>query len=284
MILTGRARLAGVVGWPVGHSRSPRLHGYWLERYGIDGAYVPLAVEPGDLAACLRLLPRMGFRGVNVTLPHKEAALGVVDEADDQARRVGAVNTVIAREDGRLYGTNTDGHGFLANLGACQPGWRADAGPAVVLGAGGAARAVVAALLDRAVPEVRIVNRSRDRADALARDVVRAGDPPVTALDWEGRNEALAGAGLIVNCTVLGMSGQPALDLDLAAAPPDAVVADIVYTPLETPLLAAARARGCAVVDGLGMLLYQAVPGFAAWYGVTPEVTPELRDFVMQDG
>lgn len=283
MILSGAAGLAGVIGWPVAHSRSPRLHGYWLKRYRIDGAYLPLPVRPEDLADALRMLPRLGFRGVNVTVPHKEAALAAVDEADGPAIRIGAVNTVTFGDDGRLLGSNTDGRGFMANLAALQPSWRPDRRAAVVIGAGGAARAIVAALLERAVPEVRLVNRTRDRAETLAAGIVRAGDPPLVVVDWEQRHAALAGAGLVVNCTVLGMAGRPALDLDLAGLPGQALVADIVYTPLETALLAAARARGHPVVDGLGMLLHQAAPGFAAWYGVTPEVTPELRDFVMRD-
>jgi shikimate dehydrogenase len=276
-ILTGKARLAGVFGWPVSHSRSPRLHGYWLQRYGIDGAYLPFAVRPENLAAALRALPLLGLRGANVTLPHKEAALAVVDRASAEARRMGAVNTVIVGEDGKLEGSNTDGFGFLANLRDQAPALRPDAGPAVLLGAGGAARAIAVALLEAGVPELRLTNRTGRRAVELAK-TLGAG---VALVDWADRAAALEGAALLVNSTVLGMAGQPPLDLDLAALPRAAVVSDIVYVPLETPLLAAARARGNVAVDGIGMLLHQARPGFAAWFGVEPEVDRGLRDFVL---
>lgn len=276
MILSGEATLAGVMGWPVAHSLSPRLHGFWLEHYGIDGAYVPLAVGPADFADALRLLPRLGFAGVNVTVPHKEAALAAVDSVDAEARRVGAVNTVIVGADGTLIGRNTDGFGFLESLRAGVPGWSAGRGPAVVIGAGGAARAISAALADGGAPEVRVVNRTAARATALAEHI----GGTVTALSWEHRAAALADAALLVNATTLGMAGAPPLELDLAALPAPAVVADIVYAPLETPLLAAAAARGNPTVDGLGMLLHQARPGFAAWFGREPEVTAEVRAFV----
>ena len=278
MIPSGGARTAGVMGWPVGHSLSPRLHGFWLERYDIDGAYVPLAVAPGDFAQVLRALPRMGFAGVNITLPHKEAALATVDRADALARRVGAVNMVVVEPDGALVGSNSDAFGFMENLRAGAPGWEATAGAAVVLGAGGAARAVTVALIDAGVPELRLINRTAARAEALARSLDRTARP----VPWEHRAAALADAVLLVNTTSLGMAGQPALELDLEALPPGAAVVDIVYTPLETPLLSAARARGNPAVDGLGMLLHQARPAFAAWFGVEPEVDPELRDFVIE--
>ena len=277
MIPTGKAKLAGVIGWPVAHSHSPRLHGYWLERHGIDGAYVPLAVRPEDFAEILGNLPRMGFVGVNVTLPHKQAALAAVAEADALARRVGAVNTVVVREDQSLFGITTDGPGFMESLRAGAPAWEPGRGPAVVLGAGGAARAVTVALADAGVPELRIVNRTARRAWQLA-EALGAG---VCVVGWDERSEALAGAGLLVNTTTLGMEGQPPLELDLADLPRAALVTDIIYTPLETPLLGAAAARGNPVVDGLGMLLYQARPGFAAWFGVEPEVTEDLRAFVL---
>jgi shikimate dehydrogenase len=275
--LSGKARLAGVIGWPIAHSRSPRLHGYWLERYGIDGAYLPFAVRPERLAAALAALPALGLRGINVTLPHKEAALGLCTRVTEGARRIGAVNTIVVTEDGQLEGSNTDAFGFLAHLAASQPGFRPDSGPAVLLGAGGAARAIAMALLDAGTPELRLVNRTKMRAEALA----TALGPQVRLVDWAERSAALAGAVLFVNSTTLGMTGQPALDLSLAALPRAAVVYDIVYVPLETPLLAAARARGHAVVDGLGMLLHQARPGFAAWFGREPEVDAALRDFVL---
>jgi shikimate dehydrogenase len=276
-ILSGKAKLAGVIGWPIAHSRSPRLHGYWLERYAIDGAYLPFAVRPERLAPALTALPALGLSGINVTLPHKEAVLGLCTRVSEAARRIGAVNTIVVAEDGELEGSNTDAFGFLAHLAASQPGFRPEAGPAVLLGAGGAARAITVALLDAGAPELRLVNRTRLRAEALA----AALGPRVRLLDWAERATALAGAALLVNSTTLGMTGQPALDLDLAVLPRAAVVYDIVYVPLETPLLAAARARGHAVVDGLGMLLHQARPGFAAWFGREPEVDAALRDFVL---
>jgi shikimate dehydrogenase len=276
-MLSGKAKLAGVFGWPVAHSRSPRLHGFWLERHGIDGAYLPFAVEPGNLAAALRALPVLGLRGVNLTLPHKEAALGLVDRVSDEARRIGAINTVVVNAEGRLEGRNTDAYGFLAHLRASVPDWRAEAGPALLLGAGGAARAIGVALLDAGVAQLRLVNRTGARAMELAAALGNR----VSVIDWQHRHRALEGAALLVNSTTLGMEGQEALDLDLAPLPDSAVVYDIVYAPLETPLLAAARARGLATVDGIGMLLHQARPGFAAWFGVEPEVTAELRDFVL---
>ena len=275
--LTGRARLAGIMGWPVGHSLSPRLHGHWLRRHGIDGAYVPLAVPPERLEQALRALPALGLRGCNLTLPHKEAALALVDRATALARRVGAVNTVVVTPDGMLAGDNTDGFGFLANLADGCPRWRAEAGPAVLLGAGGAARAVAVALLDAGAPEVRLLNRTPDRAQKLAGEL----DGPVVAVSWAERAAALDGAALLVNTTSLGMAGQPPLVLSLDALPRTALVADVVYTPLITPLLAVARAHGNPVVDGLGMLLHQARPGFHAWFGVEPVVDQELRAVVL---
>jgi shikimate dehydrogenase len=266
-------RIAGVMGWPVAHSRSPVMHRYWLERHGLAGDYVKLPVTPENLARALRALPDLGFAGCNLTVPHKEAALGMIDVVDDQARAIGAVNTVFVAPNGILHGFNSDAFGFIENLKAGAPQWRAGSGPAMVLGAGGAARAVVAALLDHGVDEVRLLNRHRERAEQLA----LACDGRVRVLDWDQRAAALAGAGLLVNTTSLGMTGMASLDLPLDALPPDAVVNDIVYTPLETPLLAAARARKNPAVDGLGMLLHQGRPGFAAWFGIRPEVTPELR-------
>lgn len=279
MRISGKARLAGVMGWPVGHSRSPLLHGHWLAHHRIDGAYVPLPVRPENLGQALRALPALGFAGVNLTLPHKESALAHLDRIDDMGRRIGAVNTVVVAPDGAILGSNTDGFGFLANLQAGAPEWRAPAGPAVVIGAGGAARAVCAALLDAGAPEIRVVNRTGARAAALARDM----GARCTVADWPARAAVLAGASLLVNVTSLGMTGQGALDLALDRLPPSAVVNDIVYIPLETPLLAAARARGHTVVDGLGMLLHQGRPGFRAWFGVEPVVTDALRREMLAD-
>lgn len=277
MILTGTARLAGVMGWPVGHSRSPRLHGYWLDAYGIDGAYLPLPVAPEHIETALRALPLLGFAGVNLTVPHKEAALGVVDRVDALARRIGAVNTVVVAADGTLDGTNTDAFGFTENLRAGAPDWEPSRA-AVVLGAGGAARAVCVGLADAGVAEIRLANRTATRATRLADEL--SGIQPVA---WEARGDALDGAGLLVNTTTLGMTGAPLLDIALDALAGDAVVTDIVYAPLETPLLAAARARGNVTVDGLGMLLHQARPGFAAWFGHEPDITDALRAFVLED-
>jgi shikimate dehydrogenase len=273
-LLSGHARLAGVFGHPVTHSRSPRLHGFWLERYGIDGAYIPLGVAPERFGHAVRALVDLGFRGANVTIPHKLAAFEICDEVAPFARRTGAVNTLIF-QDGRIEGSNTDGFGFLESIREAAPGWRADAGPAVLLGAGGAARAIAAALLDAGAPSVTLVNRTAAKAEALARDL----GGPIHVAD----RPPLEGAALLVNTTSLGMQGQPWLEVDLAPLPQNAVVADIVYVPLETRLLAAARARGLVAVDGLGMLLHQARPGFEAWFGVAPQVDQALRDVVAAD-
>jgi shikimate dehydrogenase len=282
-MISGGARIAGVIGWPVTHSLSPRLHGFWLRQHGIDGAYVPLAVAPERLDRALAGLAALGLAGANVTVPHKQGALAAVDEASAVARRIGAVNTIIVRPDGRLHGTNTDAFGFLENIRNRAPDWDAAAGPVLVLGAGGAARAVVAALIDAGVPALRLANRHRDRAETLAADFAGT-DPgvPIEVVSWDQREAAMPGIALLVNTTSLGMVGQPPLTLDLALLPPAAIVVDIVYTPLITPLLAAAAARGNAVVDGLGMLLHQARPAFAAWFGHEPEVTEALRRFMLQ--
>jgi shikimate dehydrogenase len=282
MLLTGKARLAGVVGWPVGHSLSPRLHGHWLERHGIDGAYVPLAVRPEHFEAAFRALPRLGFLGFNVTLPHKGAAFALADAHDPDALRMKAVNTVLVRPDGSTMGLNTDGFGFMANLRQQAPGWEPAAGPAVLIGSGGAARAVATALLDAGVPGLRLANRTAERAAALARDLRALFTAPIAAVPWPERAGALAGAGLCVNCSSLGMAGQPPLDLALDALPRPAPVVDIVYTPLRTGLLQAAAARGHATVDGLGMLLHQAIPGFAHWGGRTPVVDEPLRACLLE--
>ncbi|HEY8261194.1 MAG TPA: shikimate dehydrogenase [Methylosinus sp.] len=271
-----RFLLAAVMGWPISHSRSPKIHNYWLARYGLEGAYVPLAVEPARLAAALRALPALNFSGCNLTIPHKEAALAIVDDLDETAKRVGAVNCVVVEEDGTLVGRNYDGFGFTAALRAAAPMWRADAGPAVVIGAGGAARAVVAGLLEAGATEIRVFNRTLERAERLAQDF----GAPVAAHRWDEREAGLAGAGLLVNTTNQGMVGQPPLELRLDALPSEALVSDIVYAPLETPLLAAARARGATAVDGLGMLIHQARPAFRDWFGVMPEATPELRAII----
>jgi shikimate dehydrogenase len=269
--------LAGVIGWPINHSRSPRLHGHWLARYGISGHYVPMAVRPGELAAALAAQRQLGFRGTNVTIPHKEEALALASEVTEAARIIGAANTLVHLAEGGFRADNTDGMGFLANLRQEAPSWDPRSGPALVLGAGGAARGVVWALLDAGAPEVRLANRSRERAIAL-RDSF---GPRVVAIDWAEAAEAVAGAAVIVNTTSVGMGGEGDLPVSLDRAEAGALVTDIVYTPLVTPLLAAARARGLATVDGLGMLLHQAAPGFEAWFGRRPEVDAELRAAVL---
>lgn len=277
MTLSGSAALAGVMGCPVSHSLSPRLHGFWLQHYGIDGAYVPLAVAPVNLASAVLSLPKLGFRGVNVTVPHKEGVITFLDTVSEVAQRIGAVNTIVVGEDRQLLGTNTDAVGFMENLKQNAPNWRSNFGPAVVLGAGGAARAVVAALLDAGVPEIRLLNRTREKAENLAKSFGRS----IVVLDWDHRSICLSEAALLVNTTTLGMVNQPSLDIELDTLPDYAVVNDLVYAPLVTPLLDHAGLHGLTTVDGLGMLLHQAVPGFEAWFGVRPQVNDELRQFVL---
>jgi len=278
-MISGRAKLAGVMGWPISHSRSPRLHNFWLEQYGIDGAYLPLAVRPEQLEQAVRALPVLGFRGCNLTLPHKLQVMDIADEVDEAAQRIGAANTIVVDEDGRLLASNTDAFGFSAALIAGAGDADLAGRPAVLLGAGGAARAIVVALLDLGVPEIRVTNRTQARADELA----AAFGARLTVFPWNERGDALAGAGLLVNSTSLGMSGQPPLDLSLEKLPKTAVVMDAVYSPLLTSMLQDATSRGNVAVDGLGMLLHQARPGFARWFGRDPEVTPALRDHVLAD-
>lgn len=264
------------MGWPVAHSRSPLLHSFWLEETGVDGAYVPLPVRPEHIAEALRALPVLGFRGCNLTIPHKHLALAAVDRIEPLARRIGAVNTIIVAPDGKLEARNTDVFGFRESLRESVPDWNPVSGPAVVLGAGGSARAVVAALTDAGVSEIRVVNRTPSRAEALARDLAS----PTTRISihaWSKAHAVQRDAGLLVNTTSLGMAGEPPLVLDISGLPLSAPVVDIVYVPLETGLLAAARKLGHVVVDGLGMLLHQGRPGFEAWFGAPARVTPELR-------
>jgi len=268
---------AFVTGHPIKHSRSPKIHGHWLAQHGIDGSYEAIDVAPQDFAEFIAALQANGFRGGNVTIPHKEAAFALVHRRDQAAEEIGAVNTLWF-EDGLLWGGNTDGHGFAANLDDYAPGW-ANTGPAVVLGAGGASRAVIQALKQRGVGDIRIVNRTLARAQEL-RDRFGAG---VSAHGTAETHELLADAGLLVNTTALGMVGNEGLAADPALLPDHAIVTDLVYVPLETPLLAAARARGLKTVDGLGMLLNQAVPGFEHWFGIRPQVTAELRALIVAD-
>lgn len=269
-------RRACVIGGPVEHSRSPLIHRYWLEQYGIDGAYEKEALRPEDLPPFLGSMTARGYVGANVTLPHKEAALRLSSVADEAARAIGAANTLWLDEAGRLNASNTDAYGFMTNLNAEAPDWNEGRRPVTVLGAGGAARAILHALLVEGARRIFLANRTPGRAEALA----KAFGPAVTVVDWRERARALSGCGLLVNATSLGMTGKEPLDLDLASLPQDVVVADLVYSPLQTGLLAGARARGNRTVDGLGMLLHQAVPGFARWFGVRPDVTPELRAYV----
>ena len=269
-------RRACIIGWPIEHSRSPAIHRYWLKVYGIDGDYEKEGVRPEELAGFLRSLAERGYSGANVTLPHKEEALRLAFIADEAARAIGAANTVWRDGAGRLNASNTDAYGFMTNLNQEAPHWNKGRRPVMVLGAGGAARAIVYGLTTQGASRILLANRTRDRAEALP----GAFGPTVGVVDWEGRNQALAGCGLLVNATSLGMTGKEPLDIDVEDLPEDALVADIVYSPLETPLLASARARGRQTVDGLGMLLYQAVPGFERWFGMRPEVTKELRAHV----
>ena len=269
---------AGVVGWPVDHSLSPKLHGYWLEKYSIDGEYVKIPVDPEDVEAGIRALAGRGFSGFNVTVPHKEAAFRLMDEVDAAAGRLRAVNTVTVGPDGRLHGANTDGFGFLENLKAGLGRPDLPDGPALVIGAGGAARAIVGALLDAGADDIRLANRTAARAERLAADL----GGPVSIVDWEMRDKTLGDVALLINATSLGMAKSPTLEFSLAGLAPDAVVTDIVYAPLETPLLAAARARGHRTVDGLGMLLHQGRPGFERWFGVAPEVDGRLRSRMLE--
>ena len=268
-----RFLLAAVMGWPVMHSRSPLMHNYWLDHMNLVGRYLPLAIEPGKLAPALRALHPLGFSGVNLTIPHKEDAITIVDEVDDVARAIGAISCVTVRSDGSLAATNNDWRGFIDNIRDEQPDWRADAGPAAVVGAGGGSRAVCYGLLRAGATDIRLINRTQARAEKLAAEIGGA----ISVLPWAARNEALDGVAMVVNTTSQGMVGQPPLELRLDALPRSALVADIIYTPLETPLLAAARTRGNRTVNGLGMLLHQGRPAWKLWFGLEPEVTSDLR-------
>jgi len=271
-----RFLLAGVMGWPVMHSRSPMLHNHWFRQYDLAGSYVPLAIRPEGLGAALRALHPLGFAGVNLTIPHKQQALTIVDEVDTVARSIGAISCVVVRPDGSLAGTNNDCWGFIENLRQEQPDWRADAGPIAVIGAGGGSRAVCYGLAQDGAREIRLVNRTLARAKGIADEL----GAPIEAVPWEQRGDALEGAAMVVNATSLGMIGQPALDISLDKLPASAIAADIIYIPLETPFLAAARRRGNRTVNGLGMLLNQGRPAWKTWFGLEPDVTAELRRMI----
>ncbi|MDX1485767.1 MAG: shikimate dehydrogenase [Alphaproteobacteria bacterium] len=276
MALADRFLLMGVMGWPVMHSRSPLMHNYWLEQQGLRGAYVPLAIEPGNLEGALRGMHPLAFAGCNITIPHKLEAMEIVDEVSEVAKKIGAISCVGVREDGSLFGTNNDWFGFINNLKQEQPDWRADAGPIAVIGAGGGGRAVVYGLLEEGAKEIRLVNRTRAKAEAIAREY----GGPIEVLPWEERHDALDGVATAVNVTNQGMGGQPPLDLSLDKLPGDALAADIIYTPLETPFLADARARGNATVNGVGMLIHQGPAAWKLWFDIVPEVTDELRALI----
>lgn len=272
-----RIPLAAVIGSPVAHSRSPALHGYWLKRYGLKGFYIPMDVAQADLETVLRTMGKMGFVGANVTIPHKEAILHIADVITDRAALIGAANTLIFRKDGKIQADNTDGAGFIANLRQNAPHWAPASGPAAVFGAGGAARAVIAALIEVGVPEIRLANRTRARAEALRSDF----GAKVHVHEWVQADAMIDGAATVVNTTSLGMTGKPDLVLPLESLSPQAVVTDLVYTPLKTQFLIEAEERGATVVDGLGMLLHQAAPGFERWFGQRPEVDDQTRAAVL---
>ena len=275
--MTERIPLAGVIGSPVAHSKSPRLHGHWLKTHGLRGHYIPMDVSSDRLADVIRTLPSMGFVGVNITIPHKEAVLDIADIVTDRATLIGAANTLIFRKDGKIHADNTDGYGFLENLRNNAPNWNPRSGPAAILGAGGASRAVVASLLDAGTPELILTNRTRVRADAIAEEFGQR----VTVVDWVQAGNIIDEASLVVNTTSLGMVGHAALRVPLDGLKEEMVVTDLVYAPLKTPLLAAAEAAGCVTVDGLGMLLHQAVPAFERWFGKRPDVDNATRMAVL---
>lgn len=272
-----RLKLSGVIGSPIAHSKSPLLHRHWLRTYGIVGDYVPLHVEREDFPAVIRMLPKMGFVGCNVTIPHKVAALEIADQVSDRATLIGAANTLIFRSDGKIHADNTDGYGFIANLRQNAPDWDPAAGPAAVLGAGGAARSVIVSLLDAGTPEILLANRTRVNAEALHDEF----GSRVTVVDWVHAGAMLAEATTVVNTSSMGMSGGPEFRLNLDHLRASSLVTDLVYNPLRTRLLEAASQIGCPTVDGLGMLLHQAVPGFERWFGKRPEVDAAARAAVL---
>ena len=268
--------IAGLLGWPVAHSRSPVIHNHWLAHYDIPGRYLLFAVPPEKLEPAVRGLAALGLRGCNVTTPHKQAIFPLLDRVDDLARRIGAVNTVVVERDGTLTGFNNDGNGFIQSLRDADAKWRPDSGPILVLGAGGASRAVVASLAAQGAREIRVANRTQDKA----REIAEAVGSTVKVVPWEQREDALDGVALLANATSLGSAGKQPLEMRLDRLPKGALVGDLIYVPPETPLLEAARKRGNVTVNGLGLLLNQARPAFNAWFGVMPEITPALRQAI----
>ena len=276
--MAGDFILAGVMGWPIAQSRSPILHNYWIEKYKLNGRYVPLAVKPENLGDAVRGLRALGFRGCNLTMPHKQMAMTMVDRLTDTARRVGAVNCIVVEPDGRMWGTNNDGKGWYLSLLEVAPAWTPANGPTAIIGAGGASRGLLVTLIENGAKDIRLVNRTFDKAEKLAKDI----DPSIVkAIPWEKRNDVIGDVALLTNATDRGFLGKPALDISLDKLPKTALVSDLIYTPPETPFLAAARARGNVTVNGLGMLLHQARPAFEAWFGVMPEITDDLRAAIM---
>ena len=273
MSASDRFLLAAVMGWPISQSRSPALHNFWFAQHGVAGSYVPLAIPPERLQAALRALPALNFSGCNLTIPLKQDAMRIVDEVDITARKIGAISCVIVRPDGSLSGTNNDWFGFTHNILEFIPDWRADAGPVAVMGAGGGARAVIYGLMEHGANEIRLCNRTYERALKLADDF----GGPITVLKWEQRHDAIEGCAMVVNATNQGMIGEAALDLRLDKLSKSALVSDIIYNPRETPLIETARRRGNRTVTGLGMLLHQGIPAWKAWFGIEPKVTAELR-------
>jgi len=265
--------LAGVIGHPIAHSKSPQIHGHWLKTMGLRGHYIPMDVTLDDLEHVLHTLPKAGFVGVNITIPHKEKVLEIADLVTDRATLIGAANTLIFRKDGKIHADNTDGYGFVKNLQSADVDWNPKAGPAAMLGAGGAARAVVAALLDAGVPEILISNRTRVRAEALQQEFGKR----LRVFDWVQAGNMMDYAATVVNTTSLGMLGKPPLRVPLDGLQKSAVVTDLVYAPLKTKFLLTAEEMGCRTVDGLGMLLHQAVPGFERWFGERPVVDSATR-------
>jgi shikimate dehydrogenase len=276
--MTNKIPLAGVIGTPIAHSKSPEIHGYWLKKYNIAGAYIPMDVNTSNLKEVLKVLPKAGFVGVNITIPHKETVLELADLVTDRATLIGAANTLIFRKDGKIHADNTDGYGFLENLKSGAPNWNPSAGPATVLGAGGAARAVISSLLDSGVPEILLTNRTKIRAESLAENFGNR----VKVIDWVQAGNILEGSALVVNTTALGMVGKKEMRIPLDGLSINTIVTDLVYTPLETDLLTTARQIGCVTIDGLGMLLHQAVPGFERWFGLRPTVDNDTRAIALQ--